>query len=156
MQVKKWAAALGAPWLFCILFGAGSLAVAQSPGVPEVGVLSRLVWTTLVELDSANRTGNYSVFHALCAPAFQEQNPLATLPEKFSKLRSNRVDVGKAVTLEPSFHIPPAIDENGILRLRGGFEFRPRAIRFDLLFQNIAGGWRILAISVAEMPTSQR
>ncbi|WP_139141444.1 hypothetical protein [Pseudohongiella acticola] len=136
---------------------APGLAVAQQAApVPDESTLARLVWTSMVAVDSANRTGNYSVLHALGSPDFQNSNTVADLAQLFRTLRENRVDVGRAILLEPEYHIAPAIDQDGVLRLRGGFEFRPQAIRFDILFQNIAGGWRIFAISVAEMQTSQR
>ncbi len=147
-------------WLMVVLLSALGLSgnvMAQQPfALPDESTLARLVWTSMIEVDSANRTGNYSVLHALGSPDFQQQNSVDDLSQLFSTLRENRVDIGRAILLEPEYHIPPGIDEQGVLRLRGGFEFRPKAVRFDILFQNIGGGWRILAISIAEMNSSQR
>jgi hypothetical protein len=36
-----------------------------------------------------------------------------------------------------------------MLRLTGFFPTRPQQINFDLLFQNVAGQWRLFGISVA-------
>lgn len=124
--------------------------------LPDETMLSRLVWTTLIEVDSANRTGNYSVLRALGSPSFQQNNSEQNLADLFSELRDNRVDVGRVVTLEPAWHLAPAINDLGILRLRGGFEFRPKAIRFDILFEQVGGSWRILGVSVAQMNTSEK
>ena len=43
---------------------------------------------------------------------------------------------------------------DGTLRLRGGFDYRPKSIRFDVLYKQVGGGWRIHALSVVEMDAS--
>lgn len=137
----------------------GLAAVAVSPiaraqsrlTLPDETVAARLVWSTLIALDNANRTGDYGVLHKLGSPAFQRRNPETALQSLFADLRARRVDVGRVVNATPTYYLPPAITPEGALRLRGGFDFRPRSVRFDLLFIQIGGGWRLHAISVAEM-----
>jgi hypothetical protein len=43
----------------------------------------------------------------------------------------------------------PAIDERGMLHLTGMYPTQPLQIHFDLIFQNVAGQWRLFSISVA-------
>ncbi|MFT4797117.1 MAG: hypothetical protein ACJAYE_003277 [Candidatus Azotimanducaceae bacterium] len=45
---------------------------------------ARLVWSTVVALDNANRTGNYSVLHA---PGFQANNSVGSLYDTFREFR---------------------------------------------------------------------
>tara|TARA_R110002072_G_scaffold163420_1_gene316090 strand:- start:1175 stop:1597 length:423 start_codon:yes stop_codon:yes gene_type:complete len=139
--------------MLCLLMCAP--VIAQTP-IPDDSVLARLIWSTMLEVDSANRTGNYSVLHALASPQFQRQHSVEDLAQLFGSLRERRVDVGKAILIEPTWYLPPVIDNAGLLRLRGGFEYRPLAIRFDVLYRFVSGGWRIDAISVAQMKTSER
>lgn len=61
------------------------------------------------------------------------------------------MDVGRTVLLTPIYYTPPAILSDGTLRLRGGFGDRPRTVRFDLVYRQVNGGWRIDAMSVVEM-----
>jgi len=124
--------------------------VERSP-VPDENTLARLVWSTLVALDNANRTGNYEVLHGLGTDGFQRQNSVLRLSQSFADLRNNRVDVGRTILSSPAYYRPPEILADGSLRLRGGFDFRPKSIRFDLIYTNVGGGWRISAISVVEM-----
>ena len=124
---------------------------AKKP-VPDENVLARLVWSSMVALDNANRTNNYEVFHAIGSPGFRENYSVDDLRTTFAGLREGRVDIGRAVMTTPTYYLAPGFDENGFLRLRGAFEFRPNAIRFDILYRQVGGGWRIEAISVAEMP----
>jgi len=130
---------------------------AQTPqsnyrqAVPDENVLARLVWSTMVALDNANRTNNYTVLNSLGSPQFQSKNTPTRLSEIFYNLRENRVDVGRTILTTPHYYQPPEILSDGSLRLRGGFDYRPKSIRFDLIYANIGGGWRITAISVVEM-----
>ncbi len=133
----------------CILGFAAMPARAQQ--APDENVSARLVWSTMIALDNANRTGNYTVLRELGTPSFQSRNSQLVLSSVFSDLRDNRVDVGRAIMTKPTYYLPPTITAEGNLRLRGGFEYRPQSIRFDLIYRNQNGGWRLHAISVAQM-----
>ncbi|MFN3237745.1 MAG: hypothetical protein ACE37D_11900 [Pseudomonadales bacterium] len=108
----------------------------------------------MIALDNANRTGDYSILHALGAPGFQTNNSVGSLYDSFRNFRDTRTDLGRAILIEPTYYMPRTIDKDGLLRLRGGFETRPLAIRFDLIFQQVEGAWRLLAISVIEEEAS--
>ncbi len=125
-------------------------------GAPDTLLAMKLIWSAMAALDHANQTGNYSVLRDLGAPSFQANNSAATLAGIFQSLRTQRVDVANALVVTPTFEIVPTITENGLLRTRGTFPLRPNAIGFDLLFQNVAGQWRIFGIAVvpiAPQPT---
>ena len=125
-------------------------AAAQSD-LPDETTLSRLVWHTMVTLDNANSTGNYSVLSAIGAPPFRNSQTPERLSGLFGGLREKNVDLSRTLTIAPRWDTPPAINENGYLRLRGGFESRPRPIRFDMLFGQYEGEWKLLGLSVVEM-----
>src|SRR3954468_15777593 len=52
-----------------------------------------LIRSTLLALDHANRTGNYTVLRDLGAPGFQAGNTAARLSEIFASLRSQNLDL---------------------------------------------------------------
>jgi len=122
--------------------------------VPDENTLARLIWSTLISLDNANRTDDYSILNRLGSPQFQTRNSPQQLSVVFSELRRNRVDVGRTVLSTPTYYQPPQIMADGTLRLRGGFDYRPKSIRFDVLYKQVGGGWRIHALSVVEMDAS--
>lgn len=126
----------------------------RTASVPSETVLARLVWSTMIALDNANRTGNYSVLYALGSPTFKQRNSPQQLFDNFAPLRQNRIDVGRTLFLSPTYYIPPTILPDGSLRLRGGFEDRAKSVRFDLIYSNSGSGWQISALSVAEMAAS--
>jgi hypothetical protein len=108
-----------------------------------------LIRSTLLTLNDANRTGNYTVLRDLAAPDFQAKNTAADLAESFADLRRRKFDLFSVALAAPQLAAAPALDGNGMLRLTGVFPTRPQQINFDLLFQNAGGQWRLFGISVA-------
>jgi hypothetical protein len=108
-----------------------------------------LIRSTLLTLNDANRTGNYTVLRDLASPDFQSKNTAADLSDSFADLRRRHFDLFSVALAAPQLAAAPALDGNGMLRLTGFFPTRPQQINFDLLFQNVAGQWRLFGISVA-------
>jgi hypothetical protein len=108
-----------------------------------------LIRSTLLTLNDANRTGNYTVLRDLAAPDFQARNTAADLALNFLDLRRRNFDLYGAALLAPQFTDAPALDQRGMLRLAGYIPTRPQQIKFDLVFQVAAGQWRLFGISIA-------
>src|SRR5262249_13365177 len=123
-----------------------------------------LIRSTLLTLNDANRSGNYTVLHDLAAPGFKAQNTAADLGQIFAGLRRRRIDLFATALVAPQLASPPALDSNGMLRLAGHFPTQPLQIRFDLLYQNVDRSWRLFGISVqtpdvgsqANLPATQQ
>ncbi|HWK94568.1 MAG TPA: hypothetical protein VNR39_04005 [Pseudolabrys sp.] len=113
-----------------------------------------LIRSTLLTLNDANRSGNYTVLRDLAAPAFQARNSAADLALNFVDLRQRRFDLFGAALLAPTMTAQPQLDANGMLRLTGFFPTRPLQIDFDLLFQNVDGHWLLFGISIATPPAA--
>ena len=107
-----------------------------------------LIRSTLLTLNDANRSGNYTVLHDLASPGFQAKNSPADLSQIFADLRKRHVDLFAVALLAPRLSAPPHLEKNGMLRLTGEFPTRPLLIRFDLLFQDVDKQWKLFGISV--------
>jgi hypothetical protein len=116
-----------------------------------------LIRSTLLTLNDANRSGNYTVLRDLAAPDFQTKNTAADLAQSFTDLRHRHFDLAAVAVAAPQLSGVPALDSNGMLRLNGFFPTRPLQINFDLTFQSVGGQWRVFGISVAtpEAPPAQ-
>jgi hypothetical protein len=121
---------------------------AARPEVPPAADLLVLIRTTLVALNQANIAGNYSVLRDIAAPSFQANNTDANLAVIFAPLRSQRLDFSAIVALTPQLTEGPAITERGLLHLGGTFPMQPVPLNFEMLFQNVAGSWRLFGLSV--------
>jgi hypothetical protein len=91
-----------------------------------------LIRSTLLTLNDANRSGNYSVLRDLAAPEFQAKNTAADLALGFTDLRRRNFDLFSVALAAPQLSTPPYLDPNKMLRLTGFFPTRPLQINFDL------------------------
>lgn len=114
-----------------------------------------LIRTSLLTLNDANKSGNYTVLRDLAAPAFRDANTSADLAGVFADIRKRRFDLFSVAVIEPELTAPPTIGANGLLRLTGRFNTQPLLITFDLLFQIVDGQWRLFGISVQTPPAAQ-
>jgi len=108
-----------------------------------------LIRSTLLTLNDANRTGNYTVLRDLAAPTFQAKNTAADLGAGFIDLRRRGIDLYPVALAAPQLSTAPYLDPNRMLRLTGLFPTRPLQINFDLTFQNVDNQWRLYGLSVA-------
>jgi len=100
---------------------------AQQPALPGVDGVLYLIRSTLLTLNDANRTGNYTVLR--------------------------NFDLFAVAVTAPQLTASPALDANRLLRLTGLFPTRPLQINFDLVFEVVNGRWCLDGISVATPET---
>lgn len=116
--------------------------------MPDAVAMIIMIRSTLVALNQANQTGNYSVLRDLGAPAFQASNNPAQLAVAFTALRDQRLDIASVLAVTPELAETPTIDQNNILKLTGFFPTEPLRINFQMAFQLVAGTWRPIALAV--------
>jgi hypothetical protein len=127
-----------------------SASQAQSPKPAQVdrnGVVI-LIRSTLLALDQANKTGNYTVLRDIGAPGFQN-NSAARLGEIFAKLRNDNLDLSGVAVIDPQLNLLPQIEPNGMMHMAGFFPSVPSQVNFDLSFAPVGGQWRLFGISVS-------
>jgi hypothetical protein len=107
-----------------------------------------LIRSTLMRVDDAGRSGNYTVLRDLAAPGFQQQHSAASLAGSLAELRSPKYQLASVALIAPQLTAPPQIDANKLLRLSGLFPLQPQPVAFDLAFEAAGGEWRLLNISV--------
>ena len=102
-----------------------------------------LIRSTLLALNDANRTGNYTVLRDLASPAFRERNSAADLAVTFAQLRRSNLDLGIAALMEPALAGAPVLDAERRLHLKGEFATRPNRLVFELVFEDVRGRWQL-------------
>jgi hypothetical protein len=106
-----------------------------------------LIRTTIVGLYQANVSGNYSVLRDIAAPDFQAKNSAADLARIFTNIRDLKIDLGAAVLLDPKISRAELTAEKK-LYVVGALETKPAPVTFEMLFQFVAGYWRIYGVSI--------
>src|SRR6476660_5257623 len=123
------------------------------PQAPKPAQLDRngvliLIRSSLLALDQANKTGNYTVLRDLGAPDFQV-NSAARLGEIFAKLRNDNLDLSGVAVIDPQLSLLPQIEANGLMHMAGFFPSVPTQVNFELSFAPVNGQWRLFGISVS-------
>jgi hypothetical protein len=125
-------------------------AVAQEPKPAQIdrnGVII-LIRSSLIALDQANKTGNYTVLRDLGAPNFQATNTAARLGDIFAGLRRDKVDLSGVAALDPQLTLLPQIEANGLMHMTGFFPSVPAQVKFELAYAPVDGQWKLFGISV--------
>lgn len=125
------------------------------PPMPDDYKINLLIRTTIVAVNQANKTGNYSVLRDLGAPGFQAANTPAQLAESFEKQRASNFDLAPILFFNPKLVEKPHIDPLGRLRLTGFFETRPQQVNFDLVFEHVDGEWRHFGLGLGTQLSKQ-
>jgi hypothetical protein len=126
--------------------------------MPEAEKIVLLTRTTLLTLNDAMQTGNYTVLRDVAAPGFREANSAGRLSAIFSSLAEKGVDLTAVAILTPQLSEPPVLDEKaGMVRIKGQFPGQPVRLDFEVIYQAVAGRWRLFGLSVqptASAPTA--
>ncbi|MBT3069631.1 hypothetical protein KKP04_01935 [Rhodomicrobium sp. Az07] len=109
--------------------------------------LAMLIKSTIIALQHANQTGNYSVLRDLGTPLFRERFDQVKLSAIFSGLRGRGVNLSPILVLSPNLTRQPELKDKQ-LRLMGNFPTQPLQIKYELVFQQIDSVWRVDGVSV--------
>ena len=143
---------LGVLLLAAVVAACGFHAHAETPAAAKPAQIDRngvliLIRSSLLALDQANKTGNYTVLRDIGAPGFQS-NTAVRLGEIFAKLRNDNLDLSGVAVIDPQLNLLPQIEANGLMRMAGFFPSVPTQVNFDLSFAPVNGQWRLFGISV--------
>ena len=117
--------------------------------MPDAEKIVVLIRTAVLTLNDAVQTGNFTVLRDIAAPGFREANTAARLSQVFSNLAGLDLDLSDIATMAPQLAETPVIDpKTNMLKVKGWFPAQPMQINFGLLFQPIAGKWRLFGLSV--------
>jgi hypothetical protein len=151
--------ALGAalfPALSAVAQGQGTIqAPLSARPVPDQLELAKMIWSTLLAVDHANRSGNYSVLRDMSAQGFQINNDAARLAQIFTSLRQSRVDLSNTLVIAPTFFEAPRQIQADVFEVKGVFQLRPTAIQFDLYYQWEQGRWKLFGIDIQPVTLAQ-
>jgi len=124
--------------------------------MPDDDKIVLLVRTTLLTLNDALRTGNYTVLRDRGAPAFRDANSAARLGQIFESLARSGVDLSVVSVTAPQLSQAPILDQKqGTLDVKGYFPTRPTQIDFEVLYQSVGGHWRVFGLSVQPVKAPQ-
>lgn len=117
--------------------------------MPDAEKIVMLLRNTLITLNDAIQTGNFTVLRDSGAPGFRDANSAARLSQAFADLASRGVNLSVVSVTVPQLTETPTFDqEKGMLRLKGYFPGQPVQINFEVLYQEVGDRWRLFGLSV--------
>lgn len=125
----------------------------RHPVAPTPEQTTYLIRATLIALDHANRTGNYSVLRELASTNFQHRNGPDHLASVFAGMRHSHVDLTAAALQHPRWLAPPALTPDNRLALHGTMPALPSAVAFDVRYSIEGGIWKLDAIDISPAKT---
>lgn len=131
----------------------GSPAAAPAHKIPDSFKLNMMIRSTVIAVNQANQTNNYTVLRDLGSPRFREANSADKLKTVFESLRKTKFDLSPVLFFTPKLLQPPGLMGDGMLRLTGFFDTVPQRVLFDLLFEDVKGEWLIYGINIATQPS---
>ena len=149
--MRRWVRLLSAA---ALVWGLGTLAASAQTdaagklAVPSPAKLLILVRSSLIALNQANLTNDYSVLWALGSPKFQQDNPPTKLAATFEAFRKAKVDVSAVAMVTPQVTKPPMIDAEQQLHILGSFPTSPMQINYVLAFADVDGKWLLSGINL--------
>lgn len=122
------------------------------PAMPNDDKIFLLIQSTLIALNQANTSGNYSVLRDMAAPGFREANSTVKLAEIFANFRVRKLDLTPILLFQPKLLRRPLMSDTGMLRITGFVPTAPERVNFDLIFQSLQGRWRLYGVAVNTSP----
>jgi len=117
--------------------------------MPDAEKIVLLVRTTLLTLNDALRTGNYTVLRDKGAPSFRDANSAARLGQIFASLAASGLDLSVVSVMTPQLSETPILDQaQGTLNLKGYFPTKPTQIDFEVLYQSVGGHWQVFGLAL--------
>ncbi len=114
--------------------------------------ISALIRNTVIAINQANLTGNYTVLRDLGSLSFHNSNSASSLADIFRPIRKENIDLSDTVLLDPRLSEAPKLTTDGVLKLKGWFQTKPRNLTFDLTYRFENRLWRVMSISLGFKP----
>ena len=125
----------------------------ETPKLPKDKELKALVFDTLSAFNKAVQEKNFAHFYEeRFSPQFREQFPLEKFTALFRAFIDKGYDISNIAQSEPVFDIPPAIDSDGLLVLKGHYSTKPNKVTFKLTYVYESSAWKLMGINVQAIP----
>lgn len=120
--------------------------------IPEADELLILIRTSLLALNDAIATENFTVLRDRVAPSVREQNSPSRLSQIFAPLIAQRLDLSAAAILPPKLQSSPTIDSDGRLRVTGFYPGPKLQTNFEITFEVVKRRWQLYGLNVSLAP----
>jgi hypothetical protein len=120
--------------------------------VPSAEKLVLLIRLSLLTLNDAVQSGNYTVLRDRGGPSLRQANSAAGLSRIFAGLEAQRPDLAAVAIMTPQLTAAEIVGPEQRLHVTGYFPGTALQIGFDLTYEPADGQWQLFGISVGASP----
>jgi hypothetical protein len=124
--------------------------------IPDASELLVLIRTSLLTLNDAMATDNFTVLRDLISPSVRDQNTAGRLAQIFSPLIAQRLNLAAVAILTPKLTEDPSIDAAGRLHVNGFYPGEKARTNFQITFEVVDRRWRLYGLSVNLGPADKQ
>jgi hypothetical protein len=125
----------------------------ETPQLPKDKELKALAFDSLFAFNKAVQEKSFAQFHEeRLSPQFRKQFPLEKFTAAFQVFIDKGYDISNIAKSDPVFDIPPAIDSDGLLVLKGHYPTKPNKVTFKLTYIYESSAWKLMGINVQVIP----
>ncbi len=132
---------------FSVVGSVPVMANRDSVPMPDKDMAVSLIYETIIAVNNASQTSNFSVLRALGAPEFQAKYKTEDLDQTFRGLRQKNIDLRPVVLLKPVIQKSQYLPSKKLFRLRGFMPTHPIRLGFEIHYQYVEKRWRLYALS---------
>jgi hypothetical protein len=140
----------GMTLLFLHAMPARAAETVPSPTMQEI-----LIKTSILTLNDAIVTGNFTVLHAKAAKVLREEFGPERIKQAFASFAEQKIDMSAISTATPVATEPAQIDDRGALLLRGRFDVGSSRLAYELHFLPSEGEWKAIKLHVNLQPVNE-
>lgn len=130
--------------------------VAGAESVPNAKEQEVLIKASLLTLNDANVTGNYTILHAKLSKPFRDQFSADRLKQSFKQFADKKADWEAVAAMSPIPTKEPHIDKRGALILHGYFDGGAQHVVYELDFIPSEGEWKPINLTVRVKPAGEK
>jgi hypothetical protein len=109
----------------------GKESSAKTPSEQE---LKEMALDSMLAFNRAIKKGNFEAFYSDISKTWQKQTTAAELAKTFKTFTDQSVNIAGVADVDPQFDETPAINEDGLLVLKGSYPTHPNTVSFVLKY----------------------
>lgn len=129
---------------------------AETPKLPKDKELKTLLSDTLLAFNNGVQEKDFTKFHEeRLSPRLRKEFTLEKFTAAFQSFIDGGFDISNIAQSEPVFDVPPAIDSDNLLVLKGYYPTRPNKVIFKVTYAFESSAWKLMGINVRAIPLTE-
>lgn len=130
--------------------------VENTGPVPSNRELKTLALDSLLLFNDAIQKKSFDKFYSEISELWQKEVTAGKLREIFQAFIDKEIDLTPITKVEPVFDGKPAVNDDGLLVIKGSYPTRPSKVIFELKYVYEGESWKLAGINVEVKPTGEK